>query len=199
MQSIDNKIKNRIYGTGRGSVFTPSDFVDLGSRVAVDKALSRLAAKGTLRRLARGLYDFPRQDAQLGPLFPTVHAVASALKGRDAIRLQPAGGYAANLLGLSDQVPMRVVFLTDGASRRVLLGRQQIILKRTTPRNVAAAGKVSGLVMQALRHLGRRHIDDRVIALLRKRLSDRDKKQLLKDASLAPGWIAEIMRRLAKP
>ena len=109
MQSIDSKIISRIYGRGKGCVVTPGDFADLGSRQAVDLALHRLAKKGTMRRLARGLYDYPRIDPALGLLSPTIDAIVKALKERNKILLQPSGGYAANLLGLSDQVPMKIV------------------------------------------------------------------------------------------
>jgi len=199
MQSIDSKILNRIYGRRRGCVVTPGDFLDLGSRQAVDLTLHRLAKKRTLRRLARGLYDYPRVDPGLGPLSPTTDAVVKALKGRDNILLQPSGGYAANLLGLSDQVPMKIVFLTDGPARRVQLGKQVIMLKHTTPRAMATAGRVSGLVIQALRHIGQRHVDDSTAAHLRKRLSGDDRKQLLRDIRYAPAWIAAILRRVAGP
>jgi hypothetical protein len=199
MQSIDSKILSRIYGRGKGCVVTPGDFLDMGSRQAVDLALHRLAKKGTLRRLARGLYDYPRVDADLGPLSPTTDAVVKALKGRDNILLQPSGGYAANQLGLSDQVPMKIVFLTDGPARRVQLGKQVIMLKHTTPRVMATAGRVSGLVIQALRHIGQRHVDDSTVAHLRKRLSGDDRKQLLRDIRYAPAWIAAILRRVAGP
>jgi hypothetical protein len=197
VQSIDSAILNRIYGLGRGAVIVPSHFLDLGSREAVDLALHRLAKKGTLRRLARGLYDYPKVDPRLGLLAPTVDAIANAIKGRDATRIQASGAYAANLLGLSDQVPLRVVFLTDGKSRRVQLGKQQVIFKRTTPRNMATAGKVSGLVIQALRYLGRRHVDQAVVTKLRRRLKQEDKKQLLGSLRYAPAWVAEIMRKVA--
>lgn len=198
MQSIDNKILNRIYGHGRGCVITPGDFLDLGSREAVDVALHRLVKKGTLRRLARGLYDFPRIDPDLGSLSPTTDAIVKALKGRDNILLQPSGGYAANLLGLSEQVPMKIVFLTDGPARRVQLGKQVIILKHTTPRAMATAGKVSGLIIQALRHIGQKYVDDTTVERLRKRLSPEDKKQLLHDIRYAPAWIAAILRRIVQ-
>lgn len=165
----------------------------------MDTALHRLVKKGTLRRLARGLYDYPRTDPDLGTLSPTTDAVVKALKGRDNILLQPSGAYAANLLGLSEQVPMKIVFLTDGPARRVQLGRQVIILKHTTPRAMATAGRVSGLLIQALRYLGQKHLDDSTVAQLRKRLSEDDKKQLLNDIRYAPAWIAVIMRRVAKP
>jgi hypothetical protein len=199
MQSIDSKILNRIYGRGKGCVVTPGDFMDLGSRQAVDLVLHRLAKKGTLRRLARGLYDYPRTDPDLGLLSPTTDAIVKALKGRDKILLQPSGGYAANLLGISDQVPMKIVFLTDGPARRVQLGKQVIILKHTTPRAMATAGRISGLVIQALRHIGQGHVDDAVVARLQKRLSDDDRRQLLQDIRYAPAWIAAILRRVAGP
>jgi Family of unknown function (DUF6088) len=113
-QSIDYRILAAIHGRGRGSVFVPADFLHIGSREAVDVALHRLARKGTVRRLARGVYDFPKEHPVLGPLQPTAEDVAKALAGRDRIRLQPAGAYAANALGLSEQVPAKAVFLTDG-------------------------------------------------------------------------------------
>lgn len=198
MQSIDDKILNRIYGHGRGCVFTPGDFLDLGSRQAIGVALHRLVKKGTLRSLARGLYDYPRTDPDLGLLSPTTDAIVKALKGRDNILLQPSGAYAANLLGLSEQVPMKIVLLTDGPARRVQLGKQVIILKHTTPKAMATAGKISGLFIQALRHIGQKHMDDTMVARLRNRLSENDKKQLLKDIRYAPAWIAAIMRRVAQ-
>lgn len=188
-----------VYGRGRGIVFTPKLFSGVGDPRAVGVTLTRLSRKGTIRRLARGLYDYPRRHPHLGLLAPSVDAIARALAGRDATRLQPSGAYAANLLGLSDQVPMKVVFLTDGPSRRVQLGKQEILLKRTTPGNMATAGRVSGLVIQALRHLGRRYVNENLIGVLGKRLSDDDKKQLLKDLRYVPAWIASAMRRLAEP
>ena len=199
IQSTYSKVLSRIYGHNRGWVFTPAHFQDLGSRTAIGLALMRHTKTGTIRRLATGLYDYPVKHPKLGVLNPTADAIAKALAGRDVTRLQPAGGYAANLLGLSDQVPMKVVFLTDGATRNVRVGQQHIVLKRTTPKNMATAGRVSGLVMQALRHLGQRHVDDNIITRLRQRLSVADKQQLLKDRIYAPAWIAAIARRIATP
>src|ERR1051326_38187 len=152
-QSTDFKILSCIDGKGKGWVFTPSHFQGLGSRNAIDSALKRHKKSGTIRQLALGLYDYPRQHPSLGLLNPTADAIAKALAGRDAARLQPSGAYAANLLGISDQIPMKVVFLTDGPTRSVKVGKQAITLKRTTPKNMAAAGRVSGLVIQTLRHL----------------------------------------------
>jgi hypothetical protein len=197
MQTIDSRLKSRIYGSGRGSAFTPNDFLDIGRRDAVDKALSRLAAKGTIRRLARGLYEYPREHPELGKLSPDLEKVAKALAGKDRIRLQPAGAYATNRLGLSEQVPARVVFLTDGPSRTVKIGRQEIQLRRTTPRNMAAAGRLSGLLMQALRHLGKEHITPARVEHLKRTLPPKERRQLLKDLRLAPAWMHPLFRELA--
>jgi len=160
-------------------------------------ALTRMSRKGIVRQLARGLYDYPIDHPTLGRIAPSADAVAKAVASRDAVRLQPAGAYAANILGLSEQVPMKIIFLTDGASRRVKLGQREIILKRTTPRNVATAGRKSGTIIQALRHLGQRQIDDHVLSILRRQLNNTDKAQLLKDLKYAPAWVAKILRRLA--
>lgn len=208
-QSIDSKVLARIYG-GRGGkggmgtpggrtgrVFTSSQFLDLGSRAAVDKALARAAKAGRIRRLARGLYDDPRSDASGAPLMPTTDAVIQALVGRDATRVQPSGAHAANLLGLSDQVPVRLVFLTDGHSRTISLGKRKIVMRHVPPRQMAMAGRKSGTIIQALRWLGRKRIGDDVLKKLRRQLGPGDRRDLLKAVRYAPGWIGDILRRLA--
>lgn len=194
--SSGSKILRRIRSHGRGWVFTPDSFMDLGTRRAVDLALMRHRARGIIRRLARGLYDYPRTDPQLGRLQPSTDDIAKALAGRDACRLQPSGAYAANLLGLSTQVPARVVYLTEGRARTVQVGPRQIILKHTTPRNMATAGKSSGLVIQALRYLGRKNVDRQIIGQLDRRLDNEARRQLAKDIRHAPAWIADIVRKL---
>ena len=197
-QSIDSRILAAIRGRGRGSVFVPADFLDLGSREAVDITLHRLARKRTIRRLARGVYDFPKQHPVLGALQPSADAVARALAGRDRTRLQPAGAYAANALGLSEQVPARVVFLTDGPSRTVKIGPLTIQLRRTTARNMAAAGRLSGLLIQALRELGKEHVTPERLAHLKHTLPAQKRQELITDIRLAPAWMHPIFRELAE-
>jgi hypothetical protein len=197
-QSIEQEVIDRIRGHGRGFVFVPGDFLDLGSRQAVDLALHRLTKKGVIRRLARGVYDFPEQHPVLGPLLPSADRVARALAGRDRIRLQPTGAYAANVLGLSEQVPAKVVFLTDGASRTVKIGPMTIQLRRTTPRNMEAAGRLSGLVIQALRELGKDQVTTAQIENLKRTLPADKRRELLKDLRLAPVWMHPILRELAE-
>jgi hypothetical protein len=196
-QSIDSRVLARINGHGRGSVFVPRDFLDLGSREAVDLALHRLARKGTIRRLARGVYDFPKQHQVLGLLSPSAEDVARALAGRDRTRLQPAGAYAANLLGLSEQVPAKAIFLTDGPSRTIKIGATTIQFRRTTPRNMEAAGRLSGLLIQALRELGEERVTPERRERLRRALPADKRRELVKDLKLAPAWMHAIFRELA--
>jgi hypothetical protein len=197
-QSTDAKVLARIRGKGLGSVHVPGDFLDLGSREAVDLVLHRLVKKGIVRRLARGLYDLPDRHPVLGLLSPSAQTIADALAGRDRTRLLPAGAYAANMLGLSDQVPAKAVFLTDGPSRTVKIGPTTIQLRRTTPRNMAAAGRLSGLIIQAFRELGQAHVTPERIEHLRRSLPAEKRRSLLKDIKLAPAWMHPIFRQLAE-
>jgi hypothetical protein len=179
-------------------VFTPATFLNLGSRTAVASALARHKRAGIIRQVARGLYDYPIEHPTLGQVAPSADAVARAIARRHAVRLQPAGAYAANVLGLSEQVPTKIVFLTDGPPRRIKLGRREIVLKRTTPRNMATAGRKSGILFQALRHIGRRHVDDNVVSILDRQLSPVDRVHLLRDLRYAPAWLAELLRPLTR-
>ena len=198
-ESADTLVLLRTQSHGTGWVFTPSDFVDLGSRTAVATALKRHKAAGTIRLLGRGLYDVPRVHPALGTLWPAIESVSQALERKDGIRLQPSGVYAANLLGLSEQVPAKVVFLTDGATRTVKVGPTQISLKRTTPRNMAAAGRLSGLLIQAFRSLGAAHITPQRIARLRQNLPVVERAKVLQDLALAPEWMHAHLREVARP
>jgi len=195
-ESIESKILRRIVGKKKGWVFAPSHFHDLGNRAAVDQALSRLVRSGDIRRLARGLYDYPRKHPDFGDLPPSVDRITAALAEKDNLKIQPSGAYAANLLGLSDQVPAKIVLLTDGSARVVQVGNWLIKFKKTTPKNMATAGRVSGLVIQALRYMKQENIDYRIINKLKRRLSVEDKKQLVSDLRYAPAWIEKVVRKL---
>lgn len=196
--SIDTQIARRVQRSARGTVFTPDSFAALGSRASIDKALQRIVARGELRRLSRGLYDKPRQDELLGTLWPSVDAVVKAVAGKDRLRTQPAGVYAANMLGLSEQVPAKVVLLTDGISRTVQAGPMRISLKRTTPRQMAAAGRLSGLMIQAFKSLGAPHITPERIERLRKTIPAAERARLVQDLALAPAWMRPALRAVAR-
>jgi hypothetical protein len=196
--STDTQVLGRIRSHGHGWVFTPAHLTDLGTRNAVASALKRFKAAGVIRQLARGLYDYPMKDPVLGIVAPSADAIARALVVRDAIRLQPTGAYAANALGLSEQVPARVVFLTDGPARRVKIGRREIILQHTTPRNMAAAGRKSGTLIHALRYIGKDRVDASVLATLRHQIGAADRPVIREDLRHAPAWIADILRPLTE-
>lgn len=195
-QAIQNKVVSRIYGKLRGWVFTPNHFLDLGSRSAVGNSLSQLTAAGTIRRLAFGLYDYPQKHPKLGLLSPKPDTVAQAISEKDDTRLQPSGAYAVNLLGLSQQVPAKIVYLTDGAEKNVTVGNQQIQLRRTTPKHMATAGRPSGLVIQALRYLKKDGVTDDHIATLKRILPDADRERLWKDRIYAPAWMHPLFKKL---
>ncbi len=188
MQSINNKILSRIYGKGRGWCFTQNNFFDLGSPGAIRIALHRIEKKGTIRRLRRGLYEFPKKHATIGLLSPSPEKIIEALSAHGSNHFQPSGAYSANLLGLSEQVPAKIVFLTCGSTRRVRVGRQEIILKRTYPK-ILEAGKNSGMVILALKHLGKTQVKRQHTEHLKISLNNNTKMQLQKDRRYAPIWM----------
>lgn len=197
MQSIKNKIINRIYGKGRGWCYTPKSFSDLGSPEAIRITLHRLEKKGAIRRLSRGIYEYPKKHPTIGFLSPNPDKIAEAISVRDAIRIRPSGAFAANILGLSNQVPAKIVFLTDGSGRRIKIGPREIIFKRTTPRNMAGA-KSSGTLILALKYIGKEQISQDHIKHFRESLSNHIKMKLKKDSIYAPGWICPIIDEIVK-
>jgi hypothetical protein len=198
MKTIEESMLRRVRGRGRGSAVTPTDFLDLGSRAAVDQGLSRLARKNMLTRVSRGVYAFPETNAWIGEVSPTSDEVAKALARRGSGKLLPSGALAANLLGLSDQVPAKAEYLTDGPSCRVMIKRLVVVLKQTTPKNLATAGRVSGVVIQALRFLRRQQVGPEEVVKLRERLKPAERRQLVKDIPFAPAWMAPIFRQIAE-
>jgi hypothetical protein len=196
--STADRIRQRVQKAEPDTVFHAGQFLDMDSRTAVDKALSRLVASGALKRLARGLYYQPKSHPVLGDILPPVEAVAKALADRDHVKLQPFGGYAANLLRLSEQVPARVVFLTDGKSRKIRYGNQTIELRQASPRMMAAAGRMTGLLIAGLRYIGKANVTPDRVAHLRKLLSPEDRRQLLDDITLAPAWMHSYFRAIAQ-
>ena len=198
LQTTEKQVFDRIYGHGKGWVFTPRHFLNLGHGQAITSALKRHTDAGRIRTVRKGPLRYSETTSRLGSLSPTADAVAHALAGRrcrtNSNRAVPTRQIC---LDCPSRVPLKVVFLTDGPSRRAGSADEGIILKRTTPRNMATANRRSGLVIQALRQLGQRSVDRSTIEILRRRLSENDKQQLLKDVRYAPAWIAKAMREIA--
>ncbi|MEN3214002.1 DUF6088 family protein [Methylorubrum populi] len=194
--SVPDRVMRRVRASGRGSVFTPSDFLTVAARSAVDQALSRLTKDGQLRRLARGLYDFPKVHPKLGPLSPSPDDVAKALARETGSQVQIAGARAANALGLSTQVPAQSTYLTDGPSRRVVLGKRVVDLRHASPKHLVAPGSPAGTVVQALRHVGSVRAAD-VAQVASRQLSANDKKTLAATAIQAPAWMRPTLVSIA--
>jgi len=191
--SIEDQVFKKIKDNKRGKIFFPASFSKLGSEDAIHQALKRLTEKGILLRIAHGIYLYPKTDPELGILYPPIDEIAKAIAKRDKARIIPTGVQALNLLGLSTQVPMKVVYLTDGAQRNISIGNQSIKFKKTSPRNLAAKGKISGLVIQALREIGKDNANANQLRIINKILQKEDPANVINDAGLAPAWISRIM------
>lgn len=194
--SIADKIARRIQRWRKGAVFTPKDFLDLGSRAAIDQVLSRLTDKGHVRRLARGLYDAPRMSLKLGQLSPDPDVVAQALARASGGKLQVSGAHAANALGLSTQVPAKTEYLTSGPTRQVTLGKRIVTLRHASPKVLVAPGSKAGTVVQALRYLGPDEAGQAADRLA-PTLGDAERRVLGRAAANAPDWMRPVLSRLA--
>jgi len=195
--SIQDAIVDRIRRQGRGKVFTPKDFLDIGSREAVDQALSRLVRAETVQRLGRGLYCYPRINQRLRiAVLPDVDEIADALARQTGSRIVPSGATAANRFGLTTQVPAKPVYLTDGRSRQVRVGNFVIIFRHVPPKELPVGNRTSATVLQALRHLGRDAVDSVSIGRIRKALSPEHRSQLLRDARYTTDWISDAVRKI---
>ncbi len=197
MAAIQTKIINKIQKQGRGKVFTTKDFLDVGTRDAVDQALSRLARKGLVRRLGRGLYYNPRINKALGiELAPDTSEIADALGRQTGSRVIPSGAVAANWLGLTTQVPAKDVFLTDGRSRQVKIGNRLVTIKHVVPKDLPVGSPRSAMVFQALRYLGQEAVDKKVISHLKQKLSAKDKQELQKEVPYTTDWLAAAVQQI---
>lgn len=197
--TVQDTILDRIRHQGRGKVFIPKDFLDLGSRDAADQSLSRLVRSGDILRLGRGLYHYPQVNQRLGiPLGPDLDEIADALARQTGSRVIPSGAVAANRLGLSTQVPAKPIYLSDGRTRQVKIGNTTIQIRHAAPKELPVGSRTSAMVFQALRHLGQAAVDDKVIGQIRHALSPDQRRGLLQDARYTTDWIASTVRQIAQ-
>lgn len=193
-QNIEIQIHNRIKKAGRGVLFFTESFIAYGNTEAVKKALQRLTNAGELDRVATGIYVRPQTDSVVGKVTTGVEDIAKAIAKRDRARIVPTGIYALNRLGLSTQMPLNVIYLTDGAARKIKVGNTIITLKKTTPKNVMAVGEISRLAIQALRTIGKENVTEDEIKKIQQLLMKEKRTKLEHDIRLAPVWIREIMK-----
>jgi hypothetical protein len=192
-QGIEIAIKAKIQENGRGWCFTAMDFEDLGSNDAIRRVLSLLQKEKWIRRLAQGIYDYPKELEGIGTVPPSLTDVAKAIAEKNGVKIQPAGAHAANLSGLSEQVPGRIVFLTDGPSRKIKIGNREIIFKKTTSKVMFAAGTREGLIIQAFKNLGQDQIDDVIRARTRKFLASSSAEEIRRNIKYAPVWVKKLI------
>ena len=201
MRGMTDKIMERVaaHQVGRW-VCSPTDFLDLGSRGAVDQALLRLVKAGRLRRVGRGLYDVPRFSSVLQRAAPVdLDAAIAALSRRDGIRIMPDGLVAANQLGLTNAVPAKASFVTDGHSRTLKIDGRSVRFRRAGPSVMQWADKPAAPVVQALRWLGPdAAADPRVISTLSSQLPEHVKRDLVQNERNLPGWALPLARSITR-
>lgn len=193
---IISNIKNRIIGKGRGAIFVPTDFLDIGSRASVDQALSRLSDQNVIRRLTRGLYDYPKKSSYFGFLLPSADDIAKAVARKDGQILQPSPSMAANKLGLSTQVPAKLTYMTNGPTRTKKVGQQTIQFRNASSKTLIGAGQKTGIIFQALRYVGKDQIDSQIIDKLARTLDDKDRRLLAKQSRHVPAWMTPIIQQI---
>ena len=197
MESAEDKILKRIRGKGRGSIVFQSDYAECGSPAAIKSAFYRLYSDGTLIRLAQGIYYYPKYDKELGLgiIYPSIEQIAEAIAKRDRVKIVPTGVYALNKLGLSDQIPMNVVFVTNGAPRRIQVGKRNGILFKhsSSGKMFAYKSDMMMLVVSAMREIGQGSITENQILKLRKYVNQVGESEFAHDIKLAPIWIRQIL------
>lgn len=199
MQTMQQQILKRIERLGRGKAFSAKDFLDIATRGSIDMALGSLTREGTIRRIRRGLYDMPKVNPALGgKLSPDIDEAAQAIARRQRWKIVPEGAWAANLLGLSTQVPAKIIYLTDGPTKEVEIGRRSIHFKHARPKAMAGLEGKLALVVQALRHLGKENVGTREIGAIRAKLSSREKQRLLTDTRFSVDWIYDVAKQIAE-
>jgi hypothetical protein len=195
-QGLNKLLLSSISSSRGASVFTSKDFRHLGSPVAIRKALERLVKRGELSRVHRGAYYRPRAHPLLGKTAPDPMDLVRVILRDSGARGQVSGAYAANLLHLSDQVPAKIVILTDGVSRRIPLGKLMLDFRRTVPRHLLGAGKPAGLFIQAIRYLRPTGITPNVISVLRRQIDRSTRKDLVLFVPKVPVWMQPVLEEI---
>jgi len=195
---IADKLLSRVYGMKRGWCFTPKDFLDLGSQSAIWQALSRLEKKGVIRKLMRGVYDYPEKNTFLeGYASPDPDQVARTIARGNSWNIVPDGTTALNLLGLSTQIPAEWSYLTDGQNRRYELDGIRIVFKKRANKEVSELSGDSAILVQAIKTLGKDGIDERVVKKLSAYLPASSWAKTVKECRYITGWVLDVLKQAA--
>ena len=192
--TVENKILTKIKKAKRGTLFFSDNFSALGNAETIRRTLNRLVETGEIDSVASGIFVRLQIDKIIGKITPKIEDIADAIARRDKAKIVPTGAYAMNRLGLSTQVPMKIVYLTDGSARNIKVGNYTITFIRTSPKNVAAIGKISRLAIQALKSIGKENVSQVEIEQIQEALMKEKISYLEYDLRIAPAWIKEIIR-----
>lgn len=199
MNNIREQIEKRIVDAGRGYAFTRKDFQDIAPSGSIGQILSRMVEAGTIRRIDRGIFDYPNINSFIGgQLSPDSDQVANAFARKFKWSILPYGSLAANRLGISQQVPSKIAYLSDGPTKDIRIGNTIIHFKHARPKEIYANSYISGLVVQALRYFGKDRINDEIVTYLKQKLSNNEKKELLANIHYSTEWIYEMVQKIAK-
>ena len=197
MQSTHNQIKNAILKNQKGKIIFSSDFSQYGTDVAIRHTFSRLCKEGFLIRLSAGIYLYPEIDKEIGIIYPSIEKIAKAIAKQEKARIISTGVYALNALGLSTQIPMRVVFLTDGTPRMINIeGEASIKFKKTAPKYLSFKSKLVSLIVFALREIGENKATDEQLKKIKTLLQNEQKEIITNDLTLAPAWVKNTISKL---
>lgn len=199
MKSTENKILNRIHGNGMGWAFSQIDFMDIAKTATIHWVMHRLVQEGTIRRVIRGIYDYPRFSELLQkPMPPDIHKVARALERKFGWRIQPGGAVSLNLMGISTQVPSKFVYLSDGPNRKYQVGETTLLFKHQALKEASLNYEVSAILVQGLKEIGKNHVNEHVLKQMRSWLPKSKRKLILKDAKGVTGWVYDALKRICR-
>lgn len=197
-EKVHSHIQSSISKKKAGNILFPADFRGKGTQAAIKQAMSRLAKAGRVKRLAHGIYYIPKIDPVLGELRPDIDEVVNMLAQKERIRVRPAGAYALHQLGLTTQVPMKRVYVTDGNPRQFRLGKTTIRFKATSSKKLSTVGKISSLVIQAIEEMGVEHIGPELEKKILDSLRKEEPRNLKHDLALASAKVNDYIVRLMK-
>ncbi len=195
--SVLKEIESILQTKKHGEILFIADFLEISDYDTVRKSLQRLTEQQKIIRLAKGIYYYPKNDRLLGVIYPSAEQIGNAIAKRDKARIVPTGMYAMFRLGFTNQVPMNIVYLTDGSARKININKQSITFKKTSPKNLSAKNKISHLIIQSLRAIGKDNISESHISRIRKIINESEKiHEIQEDMSFAPVWIRKIILNL---
>jgi len=189
-------IQTKILKSSFGEIFFLDDFSKYGSSDNIRKVLSRLENEGLVERLTHGIYLKPKKDLLLGKIYPTVDEIAKQIAKRDKARIAPTGVLALYLLGLTTQIPLKAVYLTDGSQREIKIGNRTIQFKKTVPKSFAIKDELLHLIVQAFKEIGQKEITDDFFNQIKPSILHLNEQVIQKQLKYAPVWIQKIINNL---